>query len=309
MPLNRRALLAGSAVLLAGCAPSPVISGAPALPASPPAPQQSAEASAAQAALQGMEAILTRLDGAPYWAEQQWAVAARAQCEVQLARVSAPDPLSDEEQTLFEVAGPAEIAFSDAAAAAAALTQSGADAVAALETAAAAADAGALRLLYASAAAATVALTNTTLVPLAMDAPPRPLPTSPEEGALAVALSHAWALIYGLGVGLGRLGAKDELHSYGTARLSAAKRLRNELRDRLGAAAPAQPAAFDLPNQMTTTDTIRQAWAVLETRLLEGYARVVDASPEPGWRTRLSDQVAPIQAMGGQLGPWPGWVP
>ncbi|NHB83876.1 DUF4439 domain-containing protein [Tessaracoccus sp. HDW20] len=86
------------------------------------------------------------------------------------------------------------------------------------------------------------------------------------------------------------------------------KGLRNDLRAVLTGEPPEQPAAFELPNPMTTPDEIRAAWAQLETNLLDGYARLVAASDDPRWRTAMLAQIAPVQALGGRLGPWPGWI-
>ncbi|WP_344676847.1 hypothetical protein [Tessaracoccus defluvii] len=308
MPLTRRTLLIGAGLALAGCAPSPVISGAPALPVSPPAPTQAPEAAAAQLALTLLDATLAGLEGAAFWTAQPWLGAARAQCEAHLARVGAPDPLSSDEQPLFGSATPEVAVPADAAAATAALEAARTGAVTALEAGAQAAGDGALRLLYASAATGVTALADTTLPPLALDAAPRRLQESTLAAAQGVALGHAWALIYGLGVGVGRLAGDDPLVALAMPRLAAVKHLRNELREALGASAPSQPAAFELPTAMDTPEAIRQGWAALETRLLEGYAHCVAADPAPRWRQLMAAQVAPVQAVGGQLGHWPGWV-
>ena len=71
---------------------------------------------------------------------------------------------------------------------------------------------------------------------------------------------------------------------------------------------PDEPAAFALPNEMSTPDEIRSGWAALETNLLGGYARLVASSDEEGWRTAMLTQVGPVQSVGGRLGFWPGWT-
>lgn len=219
-----------------------------------------------------------------------------------------PDPFSGETQEPFtvEVATVAAPTSTEAGVEALALQVDAT--LAALGASAEGAAQGDIRLLYASAAAATKALTNRSLAPAASGPVPVRLQQSGVESALPIALAHAWALIYGLGVGVGRLDAKDPLHALGVARLAAAKSLRNELRGAIGDEAPEQPSAFKLPNAMSGAEEIRKAWAALETNLLDGYAGVVAASDEAAWRAAMLDQVTAVQAVGGQFGPWPGWV-
>lgn len=128
------------------------------------------------------------------------------------------------------------------------------------------------------------------------------------EAALGVAISHAWALVYGLGVGLGRLGSKDPLYEWGLSRLNTARELRNELRAALGADTPTQPAAFELPTAMDSAKTITAGWAALEQNLLEGYATAVAGDDAPRWRALMRAQAKPMAELGAPLPFWPGWV-
>ena len=126
--------------------------------------------------------------------------------------------------------------------------------------------------------------------------------------SLPVLLGHVWALIYGLGVGLGKLPKDDPLHAVGAARLTQARELRNQLRAELGAATPEQPAAFDLPTAMDSPASIREAWGLLEVHVLNSYARLVAADSDPRWRIAMRNQVQPVQATGTALTWWPGWL-
>lgn len=307
MPIARRTVLTGLVLAVAGCATDPVISGAPALAPTSPPPTQSAQDAAALAALVGLRSAVETVGLSAGTDLADWLTPALAQCDAHLALLALPDPFGSDDQTPFTASTPAQAGATTPDEALAALGAAVDAAVEALEAAAAAAEAPDLRLLHASAATASVALRNTALAPEETGAVPVRLQPTTLEASLPIALGHAWALIYGLGVGLGRLGAKDPLQALGTARLAQAKELRNELRDAL-TTVPEQPAAFELPNAMSTPEEIRAGWAVLETNLLDGYARLVAASDDVTWRERMRGQVTPVQAVGGRLGFWPGWV-
>ncbi|MFD0866535.1 hypothetical protein ACFQ06_12040, partial [Tessaracoccus lubricantis] len=77
---------------------------------------------------------------------------------------------------------------------------------------------------------------------------------------------------------------------------------------RLGDQVPEQPAAFELPTPMDSRATIREAWGHLELQVLEGFARLVAADPDPAWADGMAAQVAPVQETGTALTWWPGWV-
>lgn len=306
MQVTRRTALAVLVLGLSGCAASPVVSGTPALAPSSPPPTQAPEDAAAQAAVARLESVLNGLATLVDPGEQAWSAAALQQCAAHLELLQLPDPFGPEGQEPFVVETP-ESAFDSAEAGNLAFAEQLPMTVDSLESAAASADAGDLRLLYASAATGAAALGNRSVPPAPGAVPVRLQPTT-VEASLPIALGHAWALIHGLGVGLGRLASKDPLHAVGTARLPIAKGLRNDLRAAIVGEVPEQPAAFELPNAMSSPDEIRAAWASLETNLMEGYARLVAASDEAAWRLAMRAQVEPVQAVGGALGFWPGWV-
>ena len=310
MSITRRALLGGSVLALAGCAASPVVTGTPAAAPSPTMPTQSSEAASAAAAVAGLQALLGTLPEVAGWVDQPWAVAAEAQATAHLERMVHEDPLgpADHRGHLFEVE-PAQVsAPADLAAAEAALAAAIDEADAALEAAATAVDDPELRLLYASARVSTVALRNRSVPPVPGEAEPHPMQDTTLSASLPIALGHTWALIYGLSVGLGRLDREEPLAAVGAARLVAAKEERNRLRDLLGADAPEQPSAFDLPTAMDSPEAIRAGWAELETNLLDSYGRLVAADADPDWRARFVGQVSATQNVGGTISFWQGWV-
>lgn len=306
MPLTRRLFLAASTLTVAGCATSPVVNGQPALAPSEPPPTQDPLVGAAAAEVSALKAVLDALSTQAGYQYQPWAVAAAAQCDAHLTRLRVPDPLSPEPQEPFpaptptpSVAGPV---LDDT------LTAQVGASVAALEDAAAGADEADLRLLLASAAAATVGLRNTAVAPVAGTATPHRMQPTTLAASLPITLGHAWALIYGLGVGIGRLPRKDPLREALGARLASAKVLRNELRAALEGEPIDQPAAFELPTPMDSVASIKEGWAVLEGNLLDGYARLVAADALPLWRERMRSQVPVVQQSGGTIEFWTGWV-
>ncbi len=308
MLISRRAALAALALTVSGCAASPVVDGEPALAPSIPAPTQSPQDTATQVALTELSALLQTLVTLPAWTEQAWVTQASAQVDAHLALLSLPDPLSAEEQDAFTVEAATPGVPADATSAAKELRTRIKAAAKALNSSAAAASEADLRLTWASASAATTALLDRSVAPTEGDAAPRRLVAPTRNAALEVAISHAWALVYGLGVGLGRLSSSDSLAPLGAARLAAAKELRNELRAAFTDGVPEQPASFVLPSAMDDATTIRAGWARLEGNLLEGYASLVAADDASVWRSRLTGQVSPIQALGSSVPTWPGWV-
>ncbi|HSO69320.1 MAG TPA: hypothetical protein VLQ67_06735, partial [Arachnia sp.] len=300
-----------AALLLTGCGLDPTIS-QPSLPAPEPdpSPSQSAEAAEATAAVAGLvsaiEAGRSAQDAPASF--PAWADAAVAALGAVLDRLRAADPVAGGEP-VFELPPP-----SPATLAPAGLAESLAGASTAAEDslrrAALAAEAQPLRLLYASAACASRGLATVGAAPVEGGAEPRHFQGTTVAASLPIALSHSWALIYGLGVGIGRLDRDDPLRGLGTARLATAKELRNELRDALPGAAPVQPATFDLPTAMTTSDEIRAGWGALELGLLEGLGRLV-AAGGPGrerWLELMLGAVDSVGGMGWPLPHWPGWV-
>ena len=309
MRCGRRAVLA--ALLLTGCGLDPTIS-QPSLPAPgpDPSPTQSAEAAEAAEAVSGLVVAIgagrSAADapaGFPAWAD-----AAEAALGAVLDRLRAADPVAGGEP-VFELppsspATPAPAGLAESLAGASTAAQ------ASLRRAALAAESQPLRLLYASAACTSRGLATVGAAPVEGGAEPRRFQGTTVAASLPIALSHSWALIYGLGVGIGRLDADDPLRDLGTARLATAKELRNELRDALPGAAPVQPATFDLPTAMTSAEEIRAGWGALELRLLEGLGRLVAAGgPErERWLDLMLEAVDSVGGMGSSLPHWPGWV-
>lgn len=285
-------MLAALALGLAGCGTSPRIDGPAALAPSPAPTTQSAQQSAAVAALTTLKAAVTAAQ-----ANQKWTDAATAQLTALLARLNTPDPLSAGTQDGFKQPEPASGSLPEAADAASQ----------ALEKAARETDDGDLRLVYSSAATAAIGLRTVATAPADSGASPTHLQHVELASSLLVALGHAWALVYGLGVALGRLDSKDATHEYAAQRLAKARELRNELRDAIDGEPPVQPASFTLPTAMNTVGTIRAGLAQLELNLLDGYGRLVAADADKRWRARMREQVSPVQAVGGALPYWPGW--
>ncbi len=288
MLLARRSLLFGAVAGLAGCAGDPTIvvpEGAAPRVRESSAPVQAPQMARAASLVAG---VLDALDGAE---PGPWRDAATAQCEAHLARFNSPNPYTEPEPQ-----------FTPRAATSEDLAGAVATAVAGLVVCADEAEGVSDRLLFLSAAAATSGLADTSTVP-AEGGDPTFVETL--AGQRQVALRHAWALVHGLEVGLGKLGADEPLRAQLSARLPAAKSLRNVIRDGFDGVAPSQPAAFALPTPMQDVATIREGWAALEVRLLEGL--VLLAADEPGSEPLWPAQVAQAQAAGGRIPRWPGW--
>ncbi|MBB1510179.1 hypothetical protein [Tessaracoccus sp. MC1756] len=313
MSVSRRSALALLTLGMTGCTTSPVILGGPDTRTAPPPepspePTRSPEATLAHQSVADLRALVAARVDSPHWEAQPWAVAALAQCDAHVARLAVPDPLSDIDQEPFEVTAAPVTAPSDPGVATNRLEAAVSRAGDALEDMAARAGDGDLRLCYASMATAVLGLRNQAVAPVEGEAAARRLQTTTVEASLPILLGHVWALIYGLGVGLGRISQDNALHATGLVRLNRARELRNTLRDRLGTEAPEQPAAFDLPTTMDSLETIRAGWGLLETQVLNGFARLVAADPDPQWRDGMRGQVAPVQETGTALTWWPGWL-
>lgn len=314
MPLSRRSALALLGLGVTGCAGSPVVVGDPATapPApvepDPPKPTRSTRAATAHESMVSLRALIAALVDSPHWEAQPWAVGAAAQCEAHISRLSLPDPLLPREQEPFEVAPVSVAPPTDANVAVNRLGAAVAECVDALEACAAEAEQDEIRLFYASMATAVLGLHEQSVAPVPGDGAPRRLQETTVGASLPVLLGHVWALAYGLGVGLGRLPKDHPLHALGTARMNAVRALRNDLRDTLGADAPEQPAAFDLPTPMDNPESVREAWGLLEVQVMNSYARLVAADADPRWRIGMRSQVVPVQATGTALTWWPGWL-
>lgn len=308
MKVRRRALLA--ALALAGCAPDPTVAGSPADAATSPAPTQSPASAAAATALAGLASTVEAgraVEGQPE-AYAAWADAALAALEAVMSRLAAEDPVAGGdavfERPTVDVAVP-----EDPDAAAEALEVAADGALVALTAGALGALDQPSRLLYASAASTAQGLRAVGAPPVPGEAEPGHFQATTDQAAVTVALSRTWALIYGLGVGLGRLDGDDALHAHGEARLIEAKRLRNRLREQLSGPV-SQPASFEMPTAMGTPAEIREGWGGLELGLLTGIGRLVAAGgPEAPARVELMlAQTDAVSALPWPLPHWPGWA-
>lgn len=284
MRLARRSLLLGALVGVVGCAGDPTVAppeGAEARIRPSEPPEQEPGAAGAAAALAGVRGLLLRTDAG------SWRAAALAQCDEQLARLNSIDRFAEPDPAF----SPAAESFADLSAGIAA-------AVSALVEAADASEAAADRLFFYSAAAATKALENRDSAPGAGTGPSY---VDEIEGQRVAALGHAWALIYALEIGVGRLGSEDDERF--RERLSSARTLRNELRDGIDGVAPSQPASFAMPTSMDSKESITLAVSELELRLLESLVLLAAEDGDGHWQP----QVRTAQDAGAAIPRWPGW--
>lgn len=280
MTLARRTLLLGALLACAGCTGDPTVKvpdGAEPRSRTTEEPVQAPSLARAAALIAGLREEIATADAGP------WREAALAQCDAQLARFNSVNPFGEPDPIFTP-------------------PPASGDAVEGLVKLAQQAEEASDRLLFLSAAVATKGLEQRDSVP---EAGAEPTHVETLRGQVPVALSHVWALIYGLEMGLGRLSSDDPLRDQGSQRLAEAKTLRNDLRTRLEGPAPSQPPAFDLATPMSTPDEIRQGWAALEVQLLES---LVLLSAEAGAKDTLwEEQVARAQGLGGRIPRWPGW--
>ncbi len=317
MRATRRRLLQLSLVgAVAGCTPEPTIRGEPGSAPDPVEPTRSPEAEAVAVWVERFAALVGTLAAAPdSWGadavHSSWISALQAQSTAHVSRVVAQDPVIGG-ATVFPVpspTAPAEPPATTPKDALAALTSSVADGVPVLQSASAAADGASERLLYISLAAASTAGLSPGLPPSDGGAEPAPFDDPGGDAALEVTLSHVWALLRGLELGLGRLGSSDALQKAGTERLDSAKVLRNDLLAALTGEVP-DVEVWEFPNALSTAAEIRSAWAVLEGNLLNALAALAAAgnSAEPARLQDVLDQVKWMHRWGGRLPHWPGWV-
>lgn len=285
MDVPRRSVLVGAVLCLTACAPSPTIEepdGAPSRAQASEAPKQPEALAKVAALLAGVRELVTKEPA------DDWRTAALAQCDDQLARINSVNPFASPDP-VFEPQ-PASAANLDAAIAAV---------VDACSAAAHREEAPSTRLLLISIATATRGLTKRDLVP-GEGAEPSPVETLSDQQYTA--LTHVWALIYGLEACLGRAGSDKALREELTTRLASAQSLRDELRR--GLTAPSQPPAFQLPGPISTSAEIRSVWRTLEVRLLEALVLLAAESPDDDlWAAQLQR----TQAVGGRIPRWPGW--
>lgn len=302
--------------VVAGCTNDPTIRGNPGSVPEPVAPTRSAGAAAVAAWVEGFAAVVDAVAGsAAAWGADDvhvaWVAALQAQCAAHLSRVVAADPVTGG-STAFPVpseppaAAPLPTTPVEALATITAAVSTGAPV---LHDAVVAGTSAQERLFHASVASAATASLSPALPPADGGVEPAPFDGPDLPGALGIALSHVWALINALELGLGRLSRSDALQVAGTQRLDSARVLRNSLL----AALPGEPPAVQtwaLPNAMSTAAEIRAAWGVLETRVLDGLGVAVSAEDggSAEWLEAMLGQVAWVHRWGGRLPYWPGWV-
>lgn len=299
MRCGRRAVVV--ALLLSGCGVDATVE-SPTRPVPDPGPTPS-QAPETLAAAQAVARLLAAVDATPAPTE-----GAASALTALLDRLRAEDPVAGGEPVFASPSPPpAPSAVAAAGETVAAAAQEAEDA---LRAAALAADRQPLRLLFASGACTARAHRSDGPASVQSDAAPRHFQGTTVAASLPIALSHAWALVYGLGVGLGRLDGADPLRALGAARLAAAKEVRNELRDAVPGVPPVQPASFELPTGMATSAEIRAGWGALELGLLEGLGRLVAAGGPgvPRWLDLMVAQVDAARAVGTPLPSWPGWA-
>lgn len=315
MPTSRRRFLVGLGLIpMAACAPDPTIVGGPEALWSPePTAPVLGEAADAASLL-----IAELIDGAqtiraaaatwdPAGDLSQWADAVVRMCRLQLDRLLSIDPFL-EPDPIFDYPARTEpdVGASDSDAETW-LSATVARHVAALRDLALDGESQPERLLYTSLALSTAGVANQLSSPVAGSPVPIRFPEVSVESSQEVALSHCWALIRGLEVGIGRLDASDPLSTIGTERASSARILRNDLRAR-AATVPEQEIAYQMPTPMQSSAEIRQGWGILEERVLDSLARVFIASLDIDWFDLAITQVGYVQAMERPLNYWPGWV-
>lgn len=285
MDVPRRFVLVGAALCLTACAPSPTIEepdGTPSRAQASEAPKQPESLAKVAALLAGVRELVAKEP------TDDWRTAALAQCDDQLARINSVNPFASPDP-VFEPQPESTASLEDSIAAV----------VDACSAAAHREEAPSTRLLLISIAAATRGLTKRNLVP-GEGAEPSPVETLSDQQYAA--LTHVWALIYGLESSLGRARNDKALREELSTRLASAQSLRDELR--LGLTTPSQPPVFELPGPINTSAEIRSVWRALEVRLLEALVLLAAEQPDDD---RWAAQLQRTQAVGGRIPRWPGW--
>lgn len=301
-------------LVVAGCAPSPVIVGDPAGPPEPPT--RSSEAAAVASWVAGFAALVDSLalTTAAWGADEPetvWLAALQAQAAAHVSRIVAEDPVTGGPTVFPTPEDPATPAAPPTTPeeALTLLTQEVATGTPLAREALVAASTGQERLLYASLTVAVNGSLTPALPPVEGGADPAPFKDQDTPASLAVALGHARALISGLELGLGRLSSSDDLLAAGKERLDAARELRNTLIAGVTDDLP-EVDVWQLPNAMSTQEEILAGWAVLETNLLDAFGILVasDAAGAGAWLDAMLGQIAWVHRWGGRLPHWPGWV-
>ena len=302
---------------VAGCTPDPTVGGTPGSAPEPVKPTRSPQDEAAASWVERYANLVDALAVSPAsWGADEvhatWITALQAQCRAHVSRVVAEDPVIGG-PTAFPAPSPSApppTAATTPAEAVAALTASVAEGAPALQAAMAAADGASSRLFHASIAVASAAGLTPGLPPVEGGAEPSPFDDPDVNASLGVALSHVWALLRGLELGLGRLDSSDALQEAGAGRFDSARVLRNRLLAEIKGEVP-DVAVWALPNAMSTAAEIRVSWAVLEDNVLNALAGLAAADDADGaaWLQATLEQVAWVHRWGGRISHWPGWVP
>lgn len=285
MKIARRALLIGAACLVSGCVGDPRIkvrSDATRRVQEPQSPKQLGELAKVASCVGAVRMHVEQSKAG------SWRTAVLAQCDDQLARLNSVNPFTDPDPV-----------FSPTAATSPNLQAAITTAAETCVREAQRLEEPSLRLLLLSIAAATRGVANTAVTPAEGTAPS---PVAVLRDQHRVALTHVWALIYGIESALGNIHSKDPLFEPLTARLASAKTLRDALRSEV--TDPSQPASFSLPGTMSTPDEIRAMWQTLEVNLLEALVLLAAQSPgDDHWVAQLQQ----TQSIGGRIPRWPGW--
>ena len=252
-----------------------------------------------------LSSAVTELSGAVSRQSDPWRAAALAQTSAWQGRLLATDPLVGGEPVFPETSpSPSVSQNSDPGADLTAATQLVMDAA---TKALGEARHQPMRLLYLSVLLAAKGLTNPDALPGEATSEPYQYQDIADKTALSTALTHVWALLQALEKGLGVTPSKDTQHDALLARHTELKDLRDRLIAVLGTDRPRQDGHYELPS-ITDAVTLQAAQAVLELKLLDGLAGAVAAAGEKDWLNEALAQVPRVQALGGRLPAWPGWV-
>lgn len=255
--------------------------------------------------MSALSAAVTELDGVISGQTDPWRTAALAQTSAWQARLMAADPLVGGEP-VFPQSSPSPSSSqssgpgTDLATAAQPVVDAATKALEGTQD-------QPMRLLHLSVLLATKGLTNPQALPGEATSEPYRYPDVTDKNALAAALTHVWALLQALEKGLGVIPSKDPQHAVLLERHTELKRLRDRLIAALGEDRPRQDGNYELP-AITDVATAQAAQAGLELKLLDGLAGAVAATGEKEWLDEAIAQVPRVQALGGQLPAWPGWV-
>ncbi|MDO4785132.1 MAG: hypothetical protein Q3997_08645 [Propionibacteriaceae bacterium] len=312
---TRRALLAGGASLLTGCAlTDPVIRPSGAIPRGP-RPQYDAHQATASATERKLAAWWLAIEAAaPGWPEAATvapvAASKAAAHAAHVARLQGADVLLLDDRPRHPSPTEPPVTVSSWADAQARVKKIQSHAVTSYHTAALALAGSqpALALFYASLAACASA--SPTLALSGGDAAPRPFIAGTPAAAREVLLTRVWALVYALETGIGRFPRGAEPREAGLARLAEAKLLRDELLAHPGLASPPQQRSdYDLGGPLNTDQEVLAGWARAELAVLGAWGRLAAVSrDDPRPLDAMLAQVPQVERWGQGLPTWPGWA-